>query len=97
MHHQKSLTKSSSCAWDKGNTILEHAAYVGTNIPDLSNYKTLMYYDIRYNYFKENYNDKAKLLFPDTDSLTNEIETKDVCLLEKKIDLTIVITPKIVN
>ena len=26
----------------------------------------------------------TKLLFPDTDSLTNEIETKDFCLLEKK-------------
>ena len=34
--------------------------------------------DFYYNYIKKKYNDKAKLLFTDTDSLTYEIKTEDV-------------------
>ena len=53
----------------KETLILNKPAYVGMCILDLS--KTLMY-DFHYK------NDKAKLLFTDTDSLTYEIETEDV-------------------
>ena len=35
-------------------------------------------YDFHYNYIKKKYNNRAKVLFTDTDSLTYEIEAEDV-------------------
>ena len=59
----------------KETITLNRPAYVGMCILDLS--KILMY-DFHYNYIKNKYGDKARLLFTDTDSLTYEIEAEDV-------------------
>ena len=59
----------------KETLTLNRPAYVGMCILDLS--KTLMY-DFHCKYIKDKYQEKSKLLFTDTDSLTYEIETEDV-------------------
>ena len=53
---------------------LDRPAYIGMCILDLS--KVLMY-AFHYNYIKQKYSDRAKLLFTDTDSLCYEIQTED--------------------
>ena len=59
----------------KETLTLNRPAYVGMCILDLS--KMLMY-NFHYNYIKKKYNNRARLLFTDTDSSTYEIEAEDV-------------------
>ena len=59
----------------KETLTLNRPAYVGMCILDLS--KMLMY-DFHYNYIKKKYNNRARLLFTNTDILTYEIEAEDV-------------------
>ena len=59
----------------KETLTLNMPAYVGMCILDLS--KMLMY-DFYYNYIKKKYDNSARLLFNDMDSLTYEIEAEDV-------------------
>ena len=59
----------------KTKLVFNKPVYLGMCILDLRS-KTLMY-DFHYNYIKQKYEDKAKLLFTDTDSLMYEIQTED--------------------
>ena len=54
---------------------LNKPAYIGMCILELS--KILMY-EFHYDYIKNKYDNKSKLFFTDTDSLTYEIKTGDV-------------------
>ena len=58
----------------KTRLVFDKPVYLEICILDLS--KTVMY-DFRYNYIRQKYEDKAKLLFTDTDSLMHEIQTED--------------------
>ena len=59
----------------KPRVLLNKPIYVGMCILDLSKY---LMYNFHYNFIKEKYRDRAKLLFTDTDSLCYQIFTDDV-------------------
>ena len=59
----------------KITSTLNEPAYVGMCILDLS--KALMY-KFHYDYIKNKYGNKSRLLFTDTDSLMYEIKTEDI-------------------
>ena len=59
----------------KETLTLNRPAYVGMCILDLSE---MLMYDFYYNYIKKTYNNRARLLFTDTGSLTYKIEAEDV-------------------
>ena len=58
----------------KTSLTMNKPVYLGMSILDLS--KTVMF-DFHYKYIKPKYNNKAKLLFTDTDSFLYEIQTED--------------------
>ena len=72
--------------------ILNKPIYIGYTVLHLSKWKM---YDFHYNFIKKNFD--AELLFTDTDRLTYEVKSKNVCedFLSRKIYLTLVIIQKI--
>ena len=60
---------------------LNKPAYIGMCISELS--KVLMY-QFHYDYIKNKYDNKSKLLFTDTDSLMFKIKTGDVSLMTQE-------------
>lgn len=73
-HHNEFCENLAAIHMKKTKLVFNKPVYLGMSILDLS--KTLMY-DFHYNYIKQKYGKKVKLLFTDTDSLCYEIETKD--------------------
>ena len=80
----------------KTSLTMNKPVYLGMCILDLS--KTIIY-EFYYNYLKQKYGDRIKLLFSDTDSLMCEIQTEDfirISLEMLKIDSIRAITQKII-
>jgi len=76
MYHPKIFSKNLVAVQKIKETLkLDTPAYIGMSILDIS--KTLMY-DFHNNYIKNKYKNKAQSLFTNTDSLTYEIQTKDI-------------------
>ena len=74
-HHTIYNDQLASIKSRKKEVILNKPIYVGMAVLELSK---LHMYKFHYDFIKEKYGDKAKLLFTDTDSLCYVIETDDV-------------------
>jgi hypothetical protein len=64
-----------ACHMQKIKLKFDKPIYVEMSILEIS--KTLMYY-FHYNFIREKYGDRAKLLFTDTDSLCYDLRTDDL-------------------
>ena len=59
----------------KGDVLMSKPIFIGSTLLELSK---MVMYEFFYNYVKQKWGDKAKLLFSHTDSFCLEIETEDV-------------------
>ena len=75
MLHKKFDNNSAVIHKNKLALQLKKSAYIGMCILEFSK---ILIYEFHYDYIKNKYDNKSKLLFADTGSLMHEIETEDV-------------------